>query len=345
MIILEKESHPRPKLCGGGVTRLGLNTLLGLGFRLPLPIPAVAVNDIALSYQGKTIHVKGDPQIMIFYRPHLDHFLAQQALQQGIRLFENEKVNQIIIDQNEIHVFTAQACYHTQVLIGADGSNGLTRRFFRPSQSHPRIARTLEILQPSPDNDLMFIQQRAEFDFTSLSQHNQGYIWHFPTLVEEQPHINYGIYDSRTNPHTPLPHLAELLKQANNPHANPDSPQLHGYPIHCFSPFNKFAMERLLLVGDAAGADPLFGEGIAPALAYGAVAAKTIVSAFQTQDFSFRTYRQNLANSYLGRYLLIRWFTAQIVYRLGKFNWFSRTLWTIGKGLGAFFPPPPHLPK
>jgi len=61
-----------------------------------------------------------------------------------------------------------------------------------------------------------------------------------------------------------------------------------GHPIHCFSPRNRFSMPRLLLVGDAAGVDPLFGEGIAPALAYGQVAAAALMEAFTQADFSLR---------------------------------------------------------
>ncbi|MCK4826999.1 FAD-dependent monooxygenase, partial [bacterium] len=43
MILVDKASHPRPKLCAGGVTRIGLKTLRDLEIQLPLPIPVVEV--------------------------------------------------------------------------------------------------------------------------------------------------------------------------------------------------------------------------------------------------------------------------------------------------------------
>lgn len=341
MIVLEKEAHPRPKLCGGGITRLGLNTLHGLGFPHPLPLPHVSIHDIALRYGSKTIHVRGEPQIVIYHRPLFDQYLAGQSRQRGITLQENESAQRIILGENEIQVITAKALYHAKVLVGADGSNGLSRRLFRPAQSYARISRTLEFLQPTDENNYLFSQQCASFNFTPLTMHNQGYIWDFPTLVGSQAHLNRGIYDARIDPRSPRSNLADLLKQVYPQSLN--SAQIHGFPIHWFSPFNKFSINRVLLVGDSAGADPLFGEGIGPALAYGGVAARTIARAFETQDFSFRQYRQNLFASYLGKYLMIRWLAAQVVYRLGKFSGFLNLLWMVGNGIAHLFPPPPPL--
>jgi flavin-dependent dehydrogenase len=98
---------------------------------------------------------------------------------------------------------------------------------------------------------------------------------------------------------------------------------------------NQFSANRILLVGDAAGADPLLGEGIAPALGYGKVAANTIQSAFDHGDFSFSDYRRRILSSRLGHYLLIRWWTAWWTYRLSGHTWFMKVIWTIGRGFAA----------
>ncbi len=42
MLLLEKAAHPRPKLCGGGVTRLGLDILNDPGVPLSAAHPARA---------------------------------------------------------------------------------------------------------------------------------------------------------------------------------------------------------------------------------------------------------------------------------------------------------------
>jgi len=72
----------------------------------------------------------------------------------------------------------------------------------------------------------------------------------------------------------------------------------------------------VLLAGDAAGADALFGEGISIALGYGGLAAQAIKQAFTRQDFSFREYRKTILNSELGKALQRRTWLAKLYYRV-----------------------------
>jgi hypothetical protein len=66
-----------------------------------------------------------------------------------------------------------------------------------------------------------------------------------------------------------------------------------------------------LLVGDAVGADPIFGEGISMALGYGAIAAQEISESFRRGEFSFGGYKRRLARSGLGQTLFARWVITQ----------------------------------
>jgi flavin-dependent dehydrogenase len=86
----------------------------------------------------------------------------------------------------------------------------------------------------------------------------------------------------------------------------------------------------VLLVGDAAGADPLFGEGISFALGYGALAAQEIGRAFRRNDFSFQGYKGRVLRSPLGKALIARWGITYIIYPL-KWKWFQILLWRIMK--------------
>jgi len=56
--------------------------------------------------------------------------------------------------------------------------------------------------------------------------------------------------------------------------------------------------------GEAAGIDPALGEGIAQALAYGDLAARELLRAARTGDWSFTGYRRRLLRSRLGQELL-----------------------------------------
>ena len=97
----------------------------------------------------------------------------------------------------------------------------------------------------------------------------------------------------------------------------------------------------MLLVGDAAGVDPLFGEGIGPALGYGKVVSKAVRSAFTTGNFSFEHYRSSILLSSVGRYLMLRWAIAWWAYRLCSNPLIMHTIWTLGKIIAQLVPSKP----
>jgi flavin-dependent dehydrogenase len=75
------------------------------------------------------------------------------------------------------------------------------------------------------------------------------------------------------------------------------------HPIRWFSHDVPIARPNVILVGDAAGIEPAFGGGIHLALSYGEIAAKALIQAFQTDDFSFRHYNDGLMSHYLGKHI------------------------------------------
>jgi len=114
-----------------------------------------------------------------------------------------------------------------------------------------------------------------------------------------------------------------------------DEYELKGHPIRWYSPQNRVSIPRVLLVGDAVGADPIFGEGISMALGYGIIAAREIEESFQRGEFSFRRYKRRLRKSGLGQTLFARWFLAQVIYTF-KWRWFQFLLWRILKPIVTF---------
>jgi flavin-dependent dehydrogenase len=332
MIILEKAIHPRSKLCGGGVTCFGLNILRELRFPLPLPIPQARVDNVYLSYRKRHIHVRGKPLFIVFHRPDFDHYLVNTARQQGARILENEAVQSVAVTPDHVQVVTENRSYQAKIVVGADGSTGIVRKVLRDYAAPIRVARTLDILSPGSLTSHRFTKLAAHFEFTDLKNNLQGYLWDFPSYVAGKPTINQGIYDARFVPTRPRVNLPELLdKHLVSTGIDPASVSSKGFPIHWFSPKNHFSGKRVLLVGDAAGVDSLFGEGISPALWYGKIAAQEINQAFEKNVFSFEKYRQRILISPLGRYFLVRWLLANYVYHLGTQAGFMHALWTAGQ--------------
>ncbi len=329
MLLLEKAAHPRPKLCGGGVTPLGLEILRHLGFPFPLPLPQAQVDEARLIYAERMVSVYGKPEFIVFHRPELDAYLAREARGRGVNLHENEAAQEVIFHPDGATVITNRATYHAQVVVGADGSKGISRQICSRDKRRSRVARLLERLTPASERIAPFIGRYASFDFTPTRDGLQGYFWEFPSWVGGEACLNHGVYDARLASHRPRAHLMSILeKNLNSLGDEVSKARVEGHPLHWFSPRNRFSRPRVLLVGDAAGVDPLFGEGIAPALAYGQVAAAAIQAAFSKGDFSFKDYRRRVLTSHLGRYLMLRWGIAEVVYRWGGQPAFMPRLWS-----------------
>ena len=173
----------------------------------------------------------------------------------------------------------------------------------------------------------------AYFDFIPVPNGIAGYTWDFPTQVGGRPMRCWGIYDANLFSGEKRPALKEVLETEMARHGlRLGDYELKGHPIRWFDPANDFAVPGVLLVGDAAGADPFFGEGISMALGYGRLAAQSIRRAFAHDDFSFRDYRRRLLLSPLGQALMARWFITYILYGL-RWRWFQAFVWRVLKPL------------
>ena len=316
MLVLDKAVHPREKLCGGGITRPGLEQLAGLGLALE---PAhVVVDEVWLQYGKRAYGVREKGVFFIVRRSEFDHWLVQQAQQRGVEIRQGEAVTAVDLHPGHVLVSTDQASYRAKAVVAADGSNSTVRRLLKWKGNGK--ARLLETLTAESGQENAFQQGIVHFDFRPLADGLQGYYWDFPSLVVGQPSMNRGIFDSRARPELPRASLKTLLAQsmALRERTLSDT-KLKGFPIHHFDPTSDFTRPRLLLAGDAAGADPLLGEGISFALAYGEVAASTIVDAFERHDFQFADYRSRiLGHPWLGT-LVSRYRGARWLYRLARY--------------------------
>jgi flavin-dependent dehydrogenase len=340
MIILEKDSHPRPKLCGGGLTRFGQKILRDLAIQLPLPIPQARVENIHIIFQKRAILVHGKPQFIVYHRPDFDHFLAQKAQHRGVQIQQNEEVESLEVMPDHVKVTTNRGDYQAKIVVGAEGSSGIVRKLLKDRTSHSKIARTLEVRTSGDHNSSRFTKQAAIFDFTGLKKNLKGYFWDFPSYVNGKPSLNLGVYDSSMVKRDRRAGLSEILnKGLISSGVDPAGANVQSAPIHLFHPNNPMSKPRICLVGDAAGVDVLFGEGIGPSLGYGKTASVEINKAFQSGNFNFQNYRQNVLLSPVGRYLLIRWVVAGYLYHLGHLPGFTHALWTVAQILARIWRP------
>lgn len=327
-LILEKGHYPRFKLCAGGLVKDAeiLLERLGLDVR---EVPHVDAGKIHFDFEGRGLNFRLRKQhaLRMIRRDEFDDWLAEKTKSKGIEIREGIAVKIIVPGKDGITIETDQGTFRAQVVVGADGSNGITRRC--AMQDVPvYTARVLEVLTPAQWGGRDGV---AYFDFFPVSKNIAGYVWDFPAQVKGELMRCWGIYDTNLLANQKRPQLKEpLAQEMARLGFNLNDYEMKGHPIRWFSPENPISVPRVLLVGDAAGADPLFGEGISIALGYGWLAAQEISEAFQRGDFSFNGYRRRVLGSALGQTLLARWVIANIIYPL-KWKWFQILLWRFMK--------------
>lgn len=360
ILVLEKAHYPRPKLCAGGLAADAEIILRGLGLDVS-EVPHVDADAAHFDFAGRGLRVRmrRAHTLRIVRRDEFDAWLARKAACRGIEIREGVTVRNVKAGEGCVVVETDGDIFRAQAVVGADGSNGITRRAVLPD-APVSTARVLEVLTPEQDvtaesheaamwqspfrqgdiptappasRDHVHERRAAYFDFSPVPEGIAGYIWDFPTQVNGQPMRCWGIYDTNLLADLARPPLkAPLREEMARLGLKLDDYELKGHPIRWFDPLQRLSTQRVILVGDAAGADPLFGEGISIALGYGKVAAREVVDASSRGDFSFAGYRWRLLLSPLGQTLVARWLLGYLVY---SFRWacFQILLWRVFKPL------------
>ncbi|MFL7868197.1 MAG: FAD-dependent monooxygenase [Anaerolineales bacterium] len=346
ILLLEKAHYPRLKLCAGGLVVDAEVILEGLGLDVS-EVPHVDASAAHLDFAGKGLKVSTPKRhtLRIIRRDEFDAWLAKKAESRGIEIRQGVTVRDVRPDDEGVTVITDQGEFRAQVVVGADGSNGVTRRCVLPDASI-HTARVLEVLTPNPlPSPPPFSANPsgkrgrvpegrvgvAFFDFFPVPEGIAGYVWDFPTQVAGQPMRCWGVYDTNLLARKQRPALKQPLAEEMARHGfDLSQHELKGHPIRWYSPRVPVSVPRVLLVGDAVGADGIFGEGISMALGYGKVAAGELAQAFSTGDFSFSGYKRRLARSALGQTLFVRWAITRILYRL-HWAWFQKWFWRFWK--------------
>ncbi len=320
-LLLDRARFPRQKLCAGGVTTHADALLAKLGVRIE--VPSVAIHGARFVYKCTGFTFRWRNLFRVVRREEFDAALVRCAVERGASLKDGEALQDFRNEDSGVVVQTDKGTYKCQVLIGADGANSRVRQRLGLVR-WDRISRLIEVLTPVDAHaSSEFVNSTAVFDFTPLADGVQGYYWDFPSLKAGVPVMNRGLFDSRVLPDQPRAPLkqvfANLLGSRN---VNMDAVILQGHPERWYDASAKHSADRVILAGDAAGTEPLFGEGISHALDFGMRAATAAVTALREGEFSFRNYEAQIAWSALGRRLQAKRALANFAYSGVARSWY-----------------------
>ncbi len=286
---LDKDTHPRYKVCGGGLSAR-IEQLLEPGFR---SVVEQAITGVQFVHRGRdplVIHAR-EPIAYMVMRDRFDHYLVQQAVQAGADIRAGAGVEEISQDESGVEVVTGQGRFRAQLVIGADGANSLVARHLFPNRSQYRA--------PALESEVQIGGGRhfpgVGTILVDVGAARQGYGWIFP----KRDCLSVGVGEFRRKA-TNLRATFDRFVQEESGLREWEVPRPIGHPIPAYSEpegrkaqdgHSLFVSGRAALIGDAGHlVDPLFGEGIYYAVRSGQMVARAIVADRRLGAESLRAY-------------------------------------------------------
>jgi geranylgeranyl reductase family protein len=334
VLLVDKASFPREKICGDGLTPRSVAVLDRMGLLPPLEsagalrIPGArlfAPNGRFIEVLFAALENAPFPYGLTTPRKTLDALLLDHARRAGARFLSPLRVTGLLRQEGTVvgvrgtladEVVTVQAgvtCLATGAAMPLVREAGLL-----PTKP-PVIRATRGYFENLRSQEPLF---QFHFDRDLLP----GYGWLFP-LAGDKANVGIAIYRTR-RPDSPYrryerfvrenPRMRDQLGQAN-PVAKAKS-----HPLRIDFPAMRTETDGLLLVGEAAGlVNPINGEGVDYALESGLLAARAISEALAAGDLSGRrlaAYGRQLQERYLDLYRYLtrmrRWYLREPVLNL-----------------------------
>jgi len=314
VLVIDKAIFPRHKVCGGGLGAWCEDVLRQLD--IDLNIPSLFISDVEFRFRDQSWIYQSPNPFRMVQRSDFDLALLKSAVKRGMVIHESEQFIEAKREGNGLAVLTSRGKYQSKVIVGADGALSRVRRSMMRSPQ-PRLAPTIQLSTPvDPQFDKEFDQKRLSLDFSPLYEGLQGYIWQCPCIQNGSPYMNRGLANFRYPPGRPRVDMKRVFERALHArNADGTSASWRSHPIRWLSPDAPISQPNVILAGDAAGIEPAFGGGIHVALSYGEIAARTMVQAFQNQDFSFNHYKPAFQSHFLGQHIRDYTLLAERIYR------------------------------
>ena len=262
-IVLERAEHPRYKTCGGGLIGTSRAAAGGL-----IDVPARdEIRRVTVTLRGgqEFNREHGEPLLAMVVRDEFDAALLKRAQENGAQIRQRAQVR--AIDQGDAHAtvrLSDGSEVTAAVVIGADGSSGVTARHVGAEFDQVDLGLELEIAVPDP-----VAGQWAGRVLLDWGKIPASYGWVFPN----GDRLTVGVIAARGQGEATKAYLREFTGRLGL--SGYEAVQDSGHLTRCRSDRSPLRKGRVIVTGDAAGLlDPWTREGISFALRSGALAGE-----------------------------------------------------------------------
>lgn len=315
VLLLEKNSWPRYKACGGALSEKSLKLLADKNIKLTEDIIKNRVKKFVFRFDYTSVfqtEYHGEP-FKLVDRKKFDDFLLKKAVEAGADFKAGNEIKFIEFKNGEIILKADSGDYRSDIIVGADGANSLTASAFNayPDNIHKYKGTALEseIYHNEDKHYQKYIEENNIIvDFGQL---DNGYAWVFP----KEDQLSLGLGNLKFMKSSLKSQFFDYLSRLKLSYES-ENIFLKGHPIPCYSKDAKIkrAGEKYILVGDAAYlADAFIGEGIFYALKSAELAAESIIEHLESEA-ELSVYNQKI-EAELGDELAAAEKLANIFYR------------------------------
>ncbi len=308
-VIIEKETLPRYKTCGGGFVYRGRKNL-------PFSIDNVIESefysvDLFLGKKLKLTSKSDLPIITMIMRDAFDNLIVEKAKEKGITILEGNKLTNLTFTDDKITVKTSKTTLSAKFVIAADGALSQTAKMAGWTNDTRTLIPALEYEVEVPAEDFERLKQTVRFDIDAIPF---GYAWNFP----KKNHLSIGVASARRTRINLKEYYKKYLQTIGITTILKESQ--HGFQIPVTPRTDGFAKNNVFLIGDAAGfADPVTAEGISNAIYSGKLAAQAIIEgdfdSKKTTDLYLEKIHKKLVPELMTGVWLAKWFYEQKTIR------------------------------
>jgi geranylgeranyl reductase family protein len=281
ILLIEKEKLPRPKICGGAVSKRALSLLEIVDIILPELKTFKKCHSMQLgTFDFESVEhlatIKFDNEAAYLTdRAEFDYAIVQNAISKGAELKKNFMVTNIKKENSQFIINGADFSAKSKYLLCADGVNGTSATLlgFREKWNNDEVGlcieSTIKDYEPPPSPLNLY--------FGGVKR---GYAWFF----DKGNHASIGTGSFVIKDASNLRRLFNSFVKHSG-YINTSSTENLKFKLNAWripatgGILGKIAKGNALLLGDAAGlVDPFSGEGISYAIQSGKIAAECIIN-------------------------------------------------------------------